>query len=625
MAMTGGTAKLVKTGYANYGTEGAINLYVYYKSTQDVATNKSTVYVGMYVTTPTSTYDIGPWTDKYGSYVGTTSNTFNGDITNFKGTRWLVENKSFTVTHDDEGKATATIYWKWGVNSPWGQYVNPSGSFQVTLPQIARASSITSVANANLGSTTNVVWTPKSKSFYYKVKLSYDTWSSTSSAIYPNKTSAHTFTTSIIPYDVANKMPQKDIRATMTATLYTYSDSACTKQVGSADTETFTVTVPDNSTTQPNVNMTLSPVNATGVAWKNLYVQGVSKVKAAFNGSGKYNTYISNYEMRVNGRTYYSPYTSSELEEDGTVNVKGYATDSRGITGVSSEDINVIPYGKPTIYPHTDENEVVCDRCASDGTLDESGLHLRIKARRSYSKIISDGTQHNFCGLYYRYKVSGGSYSNWESLIDRTDTTTEQVDVILDDVCTDATLSYLVQLKVEDDVGKYTEETYTVPTDKVDFNLREGGGGAAFGKYSELVNALEIAEDWDLVMKGNAVTDFITEQGTSGNWSYRKWNSGIAECWCEREVIGSFNAQWGSLYGFTPGAGRLSLPITFVETPKETVMARASSSACFLYAESGGNGQNTATETAVYNVARPTAVADEQAVKYSYYIIGRWK
>lgn len=28
-------------------------------------------------------------------------------------------------------------------------------------------------------------------------------------------------------------------------------------------------------------------------------------------------------------------------------------------------------------------------------------------------------------------------------------------------------------------------------------------------------------------------TDYIVEQGTSGNWTYRKWNSGIAECWGE--------------------------------------------------------------------------------------------
>ena len=26
--------------------------------------------------------------------------------------------------------------------------------------------------------------------------------------------------------------------------------------------------------------------------------------------------------------------------------------------------------------------------------------------------------------------------------------------------------------------------------------------------------------------------DYIVEQGVKNNWTYRKWNSGIAECWC---------------------------------------------------------------------------------------------
>lgn len=30
-----------------------------------------------------------------------------------------------------------------------------------------------------------------------------------------------------------------------------------------------------------------------------------------------------------------------------------------------------------------------------------------------------------------------------------------------------------------------------------------------------------------------AAADYIVEQGTDGIWTYRKWNSGIAECWGE--------------------------------------------------------------------------------------------
>lgn len=127
------------------------------------------------------------------------------------------------------------------------------------------------------------------------------------------------------------------------------------------------------------------------------------------------------------------------------------------------------------------------------------------------------------------------------------------------------------------------------------------------------------------------LADYVVEQATVSSeegtvqWTYRKWNSGLAECWCDKEVVGAFIAQWGSMYCFAPGSGRLRLPIDFVETPKEMVVARASSSACFLFAESSGNGQNTSTTTAAYNVARPIEVTTEQTIKYSYYIVGKWK
>lgn len=43
--------------------------------------------------------------------------------------------------------------------------------------------------------------------------------------------------------------------------------------------------------------------------------------------------------------------------------------------------------------------------------------------------------------------------------------------------------------------------------------------------------------------------DYIVEQGTSGDWIYRKWNSGIAECWAGYS-IGSFapTSSFGGTY-----------------------------------------------------------------------------
>ena len=110
MAMKDYTSELVHTGYCNGNKSLPIKLRVAYKSTQDTANNKSTVYCGMYVTTPSSTY-IGPWTDFNGSYVGTKSNTFTASIKEgFTGKKWLAENKSFTVKHDASGNATSLDY-----------------------------------------------------------------------------------------------------------------------------------------------------------------------------------------------------------------------------------------------------------------------------------------------------------------------------------------------------------------------------------------------------------------------------------------------------------------------------------------------------------------------------------
>jgi hypothetical protein len=145
MAMTDGTSVLVHTGHADGKESLPIRLYVYYKSSQSIPDNKSTIYCGMYITSPSSGYDIGPWKEYVnGSYVGKTSNTFDGSFGNFAGTHWIAENKSFTVNHDIEGKGKATIYWKLNLYSSWGGFYNPSGSFDITLPTIPRQATITS-------------------------------------------------------------------------------------------------------------------------------------------------------------------------------------------------------------------------------------------------------------------------------------------------------------------------------------------------------------------------------------------------------------------------------------------------------------------------------------------------
>ena len=132
--------KLVHEGYATVnGTRYNINLYVHYDTSTNYDTLKSTISCYMYISLP-SGLSIGPWAKSTDSYLGTTSQTFNGAIPNFSGSYTIeASRKSFTVNHNaTTGAATATVYWKWGVSSSWGHTQNPSGSFSITLPTIPR-------------------------------------------------------------------------------------------------------------------------------------------------------------------------------------------------------------------------------------------------------------------------------------------------------------------------------------------------------------------------------------------------------------------------------------------------------------------------------------------------------
>jgi hypothetical protein len=108
-------------------------------------------------------------------------------------------------------------------------------------------------------------------------------------------------------------------------------------------------------------------------------------------------------------------------------------------------------------------------------------------------------------------------------------------------------LTYVVHIKATDDVGRHHEAFITVPTETVYWHRDGARNALGLGKYNERDNAVDSA--WDFYMNGNKVTglptpedttdavplgflkDYIVEQGTSGDWVYRKWSSGLAELW----------------------------------------------------------------------------------------------
>ena len=403
-------------------------------------------------------------------------------------TKTLVDT-TIEVPHNTSGDCTVSVRTSFATGIAAGTIELEKS---LTLDNIPRASTITSVNNATLGDKCSVKWTPNSATFRYKLEFSIGDWYGDTALIHPNQTSAYTYTGYTIPLeDVASKI-RVGSTGTMTVTLFTYSDSKATTQTGSPSSKTFTVTVPPS--TRPTVSIdSVVPVHSLpSPAFDGLYVQGYSKVQVGMSAETQYGSHIKYYDFTVEGKTYGedASYTSAHLANSGLISVVGHAVDSRGYGGYDDEKINVIPYTKPKVQ------NVTAQRCDADGNPDDSGTYLKISAKRVYSKVESEGVQKNFCSIRYRYKSEKGAYSSWVTILAADNTST-------DEITTEALLggtlaidtTYLVQVGVVDDIGNESYTTSTIPTDKV-YCHRDGARRSfTFGGYIEEDNTFAIASD----------------------------------------------------------------------------------------------------------------------------------
>jgi hypothetical protein len=407
---------------------------------------------------------------------------------------------TITVNHKDDGSGTVKVrtWMETGINAG---VVEKSDT--ISLTNIPRASTISSVSNVTLGNLCAVQWTPRSKDFRFKIKFAVGSWSLTTAAIHPNITTLYTNASYGISLEAAHQFPNsKD--AEMTVTLYTYSDANCTKQVGTEQSAKCRVYIPEiKDTTLPTVAMSLYPVSTLSEQFNGLYIQNKTKVQASFEGSkAKYSASISSYSMNVNGSVYGNPYLSDLLSKSGTIPVSGTAVDSRGCSATTPQDIYVIPYSKPNLVPYDNEDYIVCKRCNADGTIANNGVCVRIKAKRQYSKVLAEGVQKNFCVMRFRYKAEGAtSWGEWITILDK-DNEADSVDAAITNINLSASTTYLVQMEVVDDVGESSLTLITIPTADITVHLRAGGKAIGVGKYAEKDNILDIDDEWELNARG---------------------------------------------------------------------------------------------------------------------------
>lgn len=386
--------------------------------------------------------------------------------------------------------------------------INKTYSYSLTVAPAA--SGIDSAAGINTGKAVCVKWTPKNKDFTFNLTFTIGGKTvKSATGIKPGGTAQYTYDDYIIPHSA---VPNAN-SATVTVTLATYSGST---KVGEAS-KTFTASVPADI--MPAVSdLTVAAVNDVSLLGTD-FAAGLSKASWACNASAGTGATIKsiafNFADQAQGGTASSGVTDT-IKKSGSYTPSVTLTDSRGRKATATgAAIEVLPYAAPSIIGAS------AVRSNSAGESDGSGTYIAVRAVAVYSDLGGK----NSAAIQFRTRSVGGTWSGYTAL------NSGELNVV---ATFSVTQSYEVEISVADEVGNSgLPLVFTIPTAEVAFHLREGGKGAAFGKYAEK-DALECA--WDAYFDKNVQVDGALKAGTletvgaatfggnvSGEWLSGTW------------------------------------------------------------------------------------------------------
>lgn len=169
--------------------------------------------------------------------------------------------------------------------------------------------------------------------------------------------------------------------------------------------------------------------------------------------------------------------------------------------------------------------------------------------------------------------------------------------------------------------GKYLTGTWLQTTEASDLNSKPGKIAVLDGSgWVYYRTPAELASDIGVV----APADYIVEKGTSSGWQYRKWNSGVAECWRDLSVSGkACSTAVGSWYR-TVSLSVDAYPFTFTAAPNLQMQFETFAGTGGLVWSTGTAGSTPKTRPANIYIIRMASAASITGTVH-YYAIGKWK
>ena len=178
--------------------------------------------------------------------------------------------------------------------------------------------------------------------------------------------------------------------------------------------------------------------------------------------------------------------------------------------------------------------------------------------------------------------------------------------------------------------GKYFTGTWLQTTEATDLG-RAPGKIAVLDKSGWVYYRTPAELKSDIGASGGGGADHVTEQGTTGVWTWRKWASGTAELW---GIFGTntlavtnewHNVYYGTWMGLAANKAGRKYPFDFVAAPAVTATPYSTTSAdIWLLTDNANNIGTPLTHAPAYACVLPTSatITDPQI---HYHVIGKYK
>lgn len=349
-----------------------------------------------------------------------------------------------------------------------------------------------------------------------------------------------------------------------------------------------------------------------------ILVSGQSTLRVSIptskKASSRYGASISKYRLSCGNKTVDASYDNNTVTMNiqevmsGTVVVT--AVDSRGFETSVTKKTTFIPYTKPSILSAYANRE--------NGVGAQTTLSINSKI---YTSKNIGATTNRITSIAYQYKNEDSN--TWQEGITVIPCATNVSLVIVGDIPEGFTMmkNFLLRITLCDSITSTSLEIrVSSGTPVVDMYRLNHNVGISIGSlYDEEAGGL-------LQLCGIPVAGFVVEEGTDGDWAFRKWNSGFAECWCTPADISvtSINTVWNSMYYREIYRGLAYPADLFVSRPVCTIGCHSSNFPGWIREVSPTNSITTAPGLWA---CTPVAYNTTSGMTFypSYYAIGRWK